>query len=316
MENKRLDFELEKRSKIYTEELRLERERLKIQAEKAQIEIDLKKLYKKQEMLEQQTERDEDEADAMMGLRILEKLKEIKRLDEEERRRIVREDELAREKAKLELEILRFEMEERRRTAERQFELERIKQIATLSTEQLISISPAEQGRVLADLKRTEALKDLSEEQILALAAEKSPEVARAFQERYRAMVDGKASEREKELYERLLGDQKGMLDRLQMENEKRVRDINEAHKGAQETAKHAMDNMADIAKSFAEANRGNQPVIITGAQNSGKPQIIYSSGHGDVEKGLAAKICKECGRQVADDAKHCPYCGYEFKGM
>jgi RNA polymerase subunit RPABC4/transcription elongation factor Spt4 len=316
LENKRLDFELAKRGKIYAEEVRLERQRLEIQAEKAKAELELQRLQVQQKQLERQAERTEDEEDAMMGMRILNQMKEIRRLDEEERRRIARDDELAREKAKMEIEVKRFELEERRRAAEHQFELDRIKQIATLSAEQLVSISPVEQGKVIVELQRTKALKDMSEEQILALAAEKSPEVARAFQERYRAMAEGTASEREKELYERLLGEQKGMLDLMQTEADKRVKDVNEANIRAQDTARHAMDNMADTAKAFAQGS-GNQPVIVVGGQGQGGTQVIHPSGGvTNASQNMGTKTCVKCGRAVDADVKHCPYCGNKFEGV
>jgi hypothetical protein len=147
----------------------------------------------------------EERADVDWGLEIMGKLKESRRRDEEEKRRIKREDSLARQKAKGEQQVQAFELEERRRTAEREFELKRLAQLSAMSLEGLVAASPKEQAELLADLKKTQILQGWTEEQILAAAAEKSPDVARAFQEKFRAMAEGKVNERERELYERLL---------------------------------------------------------------------------------------------------------------
>ena len=208
------------------------------------------KLIEEKQMLEADTTFSIAEKNAEFALRILSNKKAIDRLDEEERRRIVREDELQRQKAVFEQELQRFENEERRRTADRDHEIRRLETIATFSAEQLIAISPSDQGKILAELKRTETLKSMTDEQILAMAAEHNPEVAKAFQERYRAIAEGESSKREKDLYERLLGEQKGFLDKMEDISDKRVDDFDRASQRAQETQKHAIDALAATAKS------------------------------------------------------------------
>lgn len=75
------------------------------------------------------------------------------------------------------------------------------------SSEAVIAMSDGEKASVLADLKKTEIFGSWSEEQILAAAAKDSPEVAKAFQEKFR----NAPSEEVKSLYERFLEDQKGV---------------------------------------------------------------------------------------------------------
>jgi len=315
LENKKLDFEIQRRRKITEEEIYLERQKIQIANDRARAQLELDKLEIERKRLASQAERDDDEADAMLGMKILQTMKEIKRLDEEEHLRILREDEIKREEAKLKIELQRFEMDQRARESERSHELKKMEMIATFSTEQLISISPTEQGKILAELKRTETLKGMTEEQILAMAAEKSPEVARAFQERFRAIADGKASEREKEMYERLVGEQKAMLDLLQGETEKRVRDVKDANQISQDTSRHAMDRLAETAQSFAKGG-SSQPVIITGLSGGGSTNVVNPNNLNNGNSIPTTKICINCGVTLSKDAKFCNSCGHKFEGM
>jgi len=314
LENRKLDFEIQRRRKITEEEFYLERQKIQIANDRAVAQLELEKLEIQKRRLASQAERDDDESDAMLGMKILQTMKEIQRLDEEERLRIAREDEIKREEAKLNAELKRFEMDERARATERIHELKKMEMIATFSTEQLISISPSAQGEILADLKRTETLKGMTEEQILAMAADKSPEVAKAFQERFRAMAEGKASEREKEMYERLVGDQKEMIAILQGESEKRVRDVKDANQISQDTSRHAMDRLAETAQAFAKGG-SSQPVIITGLSGGGSTNVVNPNNLNN-NPAPATKICINCGVTLSKDAKFCNSCGHKFEGM
>ena len=142
----------------------------------------------------------------------------------EENLRIARDNEIALMKAKLEDDLSRFEMEERARISEREHELKRLEKIGTFTAEQLIVVSPVDQAKILADLKQSEALQHMSEEQILALAAEKNPQVVNALTERYKAIAATQVER--KRMYERLLGEQKEWLDKMDEMTEKRVSDL------------------------------------------------------------------------------------------
>jgi hypothetical protein len=308
LEERKTDYELEKRQKIYAAEVELERQRMQIEQERERIEFENQKLRA-------QSEREEDAADAELGQNILKNMKAIQRLDEEERRRIAREDELARERAAIEITTQRFELQERERASEREFELKKLETMSTFSVEQLISVSPVEQGRVLAELKQTEALKEMSEEQILAMAADKNPAIAQAFVDRYKSIAEGKASQREIELYERLLGDQKDMLGKLEALSDKRIQDVTEANLRSQEISKHAMDRLSETAKAFSESG-GNQPVIVVGGQGSGSQVINPATGQASSTGDQRVKTCIKCGRQVEDHARHCSFCGHSFAGI
>ena len=305
LENRKLEFEFEKRRKILASELSLERERENYENEKFRLTLENQKL-------QDQQEREGMAADAQLGLEILKNMKALSRLDEEEHLRIAREDELSRAKAMLESETVRFEQQERARAAERAHELARLDKLSILSTEQLISISGVDQGRILAELKRTETLKGMTEEQILALAAEKNPSIAQAFVERYRAVEAGKASQREIELYERLLGDQKGIILKYEEIAEKRVNDLKDQSKQQAELAKHSMDTTADVVKAFAESRPG-QPIFFSNGQIVNPLNVTGTPGN---SAAAAIKNCVNCGRQIDVQARHCPFCGHKFEGV
>ena len=125
-------------------------------------------------------------------------------------------------------------------------ELNRLDKLATLGTEALIAASPAEQGRLLADLKMAEALKGMTEEQILAAAAKDSPDVARAFVEKFRAIAEGRSSALEREMYEKILAE-KEARERATIEA------WDKASARAKETTERALDRMAETAQLSRE---------------------------------------------------------------
>lgn len=215
------------------------------------------------------------------------------------------------EKERLELEWARqkqqLELEMQRERIQMEHELNRMDKLGQLGAEALIALSGPEQARILADLKKTETLKGMSEEQILAAAAAESPEVAKAFQEKFRAIAEGKASERDREMYERLLAE-KEARERATVEA------WDKASARAKETAERALDRMADTAKAFANG-KGNAPIVITGT-GTGGPQVISSAGGQSSQASREQKVCPKCGKFVDADARHCEHCGQKFEGV
>ena len=228
---KRADFQFELQRKTAEEEMNLEQERWRIETDRHKTQAEIARLQRQQEL-------DDDIAAAKAGVELLGMMKQVRRLDEEERLRIQRVHELERARELQKLEIERMEAVERQRQAEHEHDLRRIETLGKLGVEALISLSASEQAHILADLKKTEALRGMSEEQILAAAAKDSPEVARALQEKFRAIAEGKAGAREQEMYERLLTEQKESLRQLQSESERRTRETAEAWDKASARAK------------------------------------------------------------------------------
>jgi hypothetical protein len=322
---KRADFELEIRRKTVEEELRLEQERQRIAIEKEKAQIDLEQLQRRSQLA---TDREE----ATLGLEILAKMKDIRRLDEQEHLRIQREHELALARERQKLEIERWEAEERRlqatrehelklRTLDQDFMLRRMEAAGKLGAEALISVSDVEQARILADLKKSESLKDLTEEQILAAAAADSPAVAQAFQEKYRAIASGEASQQTKDMYEKLLAVKEDAMRKLEEDARQHRQDLLDLHgrdmdnlKGVSE---HAMDRVADTAQAFARGSGGsNQPVIVV--PGGGGPQVIQPGATAQDAQPLPAgtKLCPKCGQFVPSKSRHCTHCGNKFEGV
>ncbi|MBA4418268.1 MAG: hypothetical protein C0392_10220 [Syntrophus sp. (in: bacteria)] len=96
---------------------------------------------------------------------------------------------------------------------ETDIEIERVGRLTQLGVEALIHASGVEQAQILADLKKTEILKDLPDEKILALGAKDSPELAKAFQEKFR----GFSSDLQKKMYEEMM-EQKDQSMRILLE--------------------------------------------------------------------------------------------------
>ncbi len=311
---KRADYEFESRRRITEEDSRLDQERERIENQRRENQIKLDRLQRQQEM-------DDDIAAAKAGLEILALMKANRRLDEEETLRMRREDELKRAWELHKIEMEKWEAEQRRIVSQQEHELKRLEAMGKLGVEALVTASTPEQAAVLADLKRTEAMRGMSEEQILAMAAERSPDVARALQEKYRAIAEGKASEKEKEIYERLLADEKQMQRELLEMADKRTKEVSEAwdrsSARSQEMAEKAMDRMADTAQAFAKGQSG-APVIIT-TPGAGSPQVIYTPGSGAIPPAAPpteTKSCPKCGRSVEAQARHCQFCGNKFEGV
>ena len=328
------------------EELRIERIRTdrqyQLQSEKLTFEIKQKRIEEefRSEMEEkrrlQNLKRTEDDLrlrDQTHGRDIQDMLDKLKVagagftviLDKREREKAIEwEDERRRMQAKWVIELEKIEIDVRREREVRQFELDRMKQLGQMGTDALIAASPLEQGRIIAELKKDERLKDMSEEQILALAAKDSPQVAQAFAEKFRAMSEGKASEREREMYDRLLGSERDkamhiseQANRMTEEMRKSALELRMSAEREQVTARHAIEQIADVAKAYASNSSGTPLIINTSSGQVLQPsssggQVLNPSGSAD----HGQKACPECSMPLPLNAKFCLHCGFKFPGM
>ena len=119
------------------------------------------------------------------------------------------------------------------------------------------------------------------------MAAEKSPEVARAFQEKYK----GAASKDVERLYERMLTDSKE-----QSRDHARI---------MQEMFNRALDTQRDTAVA---ATRAGQPGMTVVAPGSTPP--VYQVGAGGAGR---AVLCPSCHREVPAGSNFCENCGHKF---
>jgi hypothetical protein len=158
--------------------------------------------------------------------------------------------------------------------AKHQMELERLGKLNELSPETLIAATPVEQARLLAELRQTEALKGLSEEQILARAAERSPEVAQAIAEKYKSAGSQAAKEDMKELYERMFTAQ------------------------SSQSQQH-LSSMQKLMETALQTQRDTS-VATAGGGRSATPSL----------PAMAINHCTTCGQPLPSQARFCGKCG------
>jgi len=239
-----------------------------------------------------------------LGLKGLRGIKAVSREDLEEQLRIRWEDDRRRLEGQLAAEERRLEMELKKLREEHQQELRRLEAYAQMSTEALLAATGPEQGRLLVELQKTETLKGMTEDQILALAAERSPQVAAAFQEKFRAMAAPEQRQQLEALYERMLAEQKAgaaELAALQRETAQRLQQMFETALREHREAVTALGRTGPAAGPTVIFPPGGQPTVVPvgGAPGAGNAQkvIICPSCH--IESPVGTRYCQNCGEKL-----------------
>ncbi len=282
---------------------------------KRQLELQKVTDWAERRKLEIEIEALEDKADLATAAAA----QEMMRINRAEKLRIEREHWIAVRRAQLDDDERRHRLAMEEKRAEREHELQRIAKMATLSAETLIALTD-DQGRaaLLADLKRTELLKGFSQEQILAMAAEKNPIVVEALKAQFQAASEGQLGRAEAEKWKALAestqqqqGAVAGMMKEFMDRQEKAAR---EAAERQERLTGEALRGMGDVAKSFAAKPEAGSTLII----GAGGAQQLPSSGAG---AGAAAPgsgeqqvvICPRCQLRSPAGVKFCQNCGHKF---
>jgi hypothetical protein len=276
-------------------------------------EVESQRIRHEEQMRQQ---RAEDEADMKLagdGVDLLAKLKQNKLAAEEIARRIAREDELTRADAALKHDLARKEAERLDKAQAQAHELAMLQARAEMSAEALLSLSGPEQAWAIADLKQTEALKGLTDEQVYALMAAKSPDVARALEERFKAAAahPQEVEAQTRALYERMLAD-------IQKDREKEADLHQRTEDRFQQMFTQALDSQRSGMVEIAKATSGSQPpasgpVIITNPV-TGQPQIIQTGGSGGAQvSGGEVQVCPRCRVKSPVGERYCNNCGFSF---
>jgi hypothetical protein len=275
LENRRLEAKLkgELVEENFQREARLERMRLEQRLSNAKMAWQESRQQELQNQADQRSkrleeaknqgeidaiERETDRADAELGLMLKEKNKEIKRRDERER--------------------LMTEIEGKKQMLEA---------ASGASTEALIATTEGDAGQRLADFaSRREELgahKEMSPEQLLALAAKESPEAAQAMAEKFKS--ENAAPEQQVALLKEFLEKQ----DAQRREEADRI------------------ERMAD--KAMGQLGAAAQ----AGAARPGVPHPHHN--HHPVPHGHEDKVvvCGECKMENPPWHKFCQYCGEKF---
>ena len=199
------------------------------------------------------------------------------------------------------------------------FELRRMEQMGLLTPEALIALAPEGRGQVIAELKKTEAFGNMTEEQILAQAAAGSPEVAMAFQERFKAQGGA-----DKERYFQMVLEAKdaqiaqlqSFVDNVQAASQVSLDRVQEMFSTAVSAGRTAdqrhIRTVEEHAQQKADRDEKNldRHENISIAQATGKGKA--SGGGGSSAEG-ETRTCPKCGRFMETGWTICPYCGKEF---
>lgn len=211
------------------------------------------------------------------------------------------------EKRRIELEIARLEHERDMQEArdgvallkevqdaeqdgldrEQQREAAMLEARSKATAQALMTIVDGPAADRIAELEKLRARESMSPEQILALAAEASPEAARALAAKYTA--DGEVSEVQVELLTKQLAEQRQMA---------------EGHADRMERLMQtAMAQMGAVAGTAARPVDPKQ-TIVTGA-GYGQPVVINPQS-----QGAPPATCRHCGKPTEPGAAFCPECG------
>lgn len=204
-------------------------------------------------------EREGDQKDIGMGLSTLERMKKMKTQEK------------------------RDEMD---------IETERLERLSKLGIEALITASGPDQAKILADLKKTETLKGMTEDQILAMGAAHSDELAKAFQEKFK----GLSAQKQEELYREMMKQKDTSMATMQ-----------EMFNKALETQRDATVGVAQGGKVVYPPH-GYSGLGPSGPGGTGFYNVNMETGTREVE----FIICKKCKVKIRlkPDLKFCPECG------
>lgn len=193
------------------------------------------------------------------------------------------------------LRRVRGEQEISHRDLEKGAEIEslKLKQRSDASVEALISMTDGGTAEKILELEKMKRAAALTEEQIMALSAEKSVAVAEAMKEKF-------GSDRMRDLYETRLQDQQEYMEKLHEmagENADRLADV----------MNKALDAMGQTATARSSAHQAQGSTVVAGGGGLGQPVIINPVRQEEsricpgckTPNSTADRFCKECGEEL-----------------
>lgn len=193
------------------------------------------------------------------------------------------------------LRKVRGEQEISHRDLEKGAEIEsqKLKQRSDASVEALISMTEGGAAEKILELEKMKRAAALTEEQIMALSAEKSVAVAEAMKEKF-------GSDRMQELFETRLHDQQQYMEKLHAmtgENADRLADV----------MNKALDAMGQTATARSAAHQAQGSTVVAGGGGLGQPVIVNPAQQEEsricpgcrTANSTADRFCKECGEEL-----------------
>lgn len=262
----------------------IDKDKLLRSYEKDELILDLKaKLEEKELLRKQKAERLEKEHELELKRKYDEYQLEKERKEDEEDARAAREG----------IELLKMMKAAKREdvAAYQKLELEMLDARSKATVEALIaSTSDRETKANLAELKKTELFKGMTDEQILSVVAKDSPEAARAIAERYKAMASEERIKEHKDFVERM----ERMADR--------------GADRAERMAEKAMEQMGAVASTRAQTS--SPTTVVSGGGGYGQPVIVGGAQPASTPKVEKVIICSECKAEIPLGTKFCANCG------
>lgn len=181
--------------------------------------------------------------------------------------------------------------------AAHQRDMDRIRTLDGVKKETLMAVAAPEQAAVIAALLKTEALKGLTTEQVLALEAAKSPSAAQALIAKYQA--DGVIGAERDQLYERLLAQQTASTEQTLALNRMHVELTHQSNA-------NALFTQRDTAVAVATGKPGVPPAAPAEPQ---QPKETIGFKPPATEK----THCSACGKEIKPSDKFCGACGVKL---
>ena len=280
------DHEIETQAIEQDHEVEDKKRRHEHKAEREEVEHEEEtKTTRKEKEVERRDLEHEQDVSEMEDLMDLKKRKDMDGLDVEERE---------------------AEIEMRQDEHDVEMEKERLDARDEVDLATLVSLDSIDEA--VAELAEIEKAEDLTPEQLEALGAKDSDELAKVRQEAHNAEAQRERVEDQKEFREELKDVSEDSMDRMQ------------------ETTESAMDNMGETGQAAAEDTSDNVIVSDTGREDSGDTTIVQggsgqsgssgdAAGSGDTGGGSETIACPGCGRQVDPADDFCLDCGQELGG-
>ncbi len=288
-ENELLELRLKRREMELRAQINEERiqtlERKKTEIEARQIELQHRLTEAKTQAEIDAIEREQDWLDVQLGVRALE-LMDARKLKVQREEMLI---EAERDERALERR-LREEAEQHRQN------MERIRALAGAPAEVVIAESDPQRAQLIVNLRQMEIRKGMSAEQILAEAAERSPEAARAL-----ATLRSLPAEQQTALLERVLEVTKASKD-------EQTKILLDAIQTIERMHREAMASQRDTATAFAR-DRSAPTVIVT----PGGAQTVSGGEGGGGQGPTRVVVCRKCGVESPVGTKYCKNCGEKF---